>query len=469
MTKRLLKAMPALALFVALGACDEGLTSINENPNEPENVPPANLLGNAIMDAVGGTYGSHSEWFGLYLSNLWSQHLAQPSYSTEDHYTPRVNQLSGVWESADTGPLADLNVLRDMAAESGDQNLDAVANILMQWQFQILSDVYGSIAYTEALRADEGITAPAYDDQETVYNGIFDNLEAAVAEIDPSANVTWGAGDLFYSGNVEQWERFANTLRMRAAMRLSEVAPARAQEEFVAAYNAGGFQSNADNAVLRYGTSGPSRNPIHLHFESRPLADFAVSKAMVDTLLNHDDPRLAFFADTSAAGVYNGLPNGFEPEELGLQFRDFSAIGEWYREPDAPAFVMTYSEALLLQAEAVERGWIAGDAEALWRDGIAANMQQYGISQADIDAYLAGLTYTGLESIWTQQWITFFLNGNEAWSLVRRTGHPTLTPSTGTEIPSRLPISPNEDLYHAEHYAPFSEITIWDPVWWDVN
>src|SRR5690606_4857664 len=148
----------------------------------------------------------------------------------------------------------------------------------------------------EALRADEGINSPAYDSQETEYNGIFDNLEAAVAQLDPSASVSWAGGDFFYIADLEKWEKFANSLRMRAASRLSEVAPATAEAEFAAAYAAGGFESNADNAVLQYGATGPSRNPIHLHFTSRPLADFAVSKAMVDTLQNNDDPRLPFYA-----------------------------------------------------------------------------------------------------------------------------------------------------------------------------
>lgn len=469
MTKRFLKAVPALALLAVLGACDEGLTEINQNPNEPENVPPANLLGNAIMDAVGSAYGSHSVWFGMYLSNLWSQHLAQPTYSDEDHYIPRPAQQNGVWENSYVGPLADLDILRDIATANGDQNLDAVANILMHWEFQRLTDVYGSIPYTEALRADEGINSPAYDDQQTVYNGIFTNLTAAAEQIDPSASVAWGDGDFFYSGDMEKWVKFANSLRMRAAMRLSEVDPSRAQTEFVAAYNAGGFESNDDNAVLQYGTSGPSRNPIHVHFTGRPLSDFAVSQAIVDTLLNHDDPRLPFYADVAPnSGEFNGLPNGSEPAELGLQFPDFSPISEWYRAPDAPAFVMTYAEVLLLQAEAAERGWIAADAEALWRQGIEASMEQYGIPQAEIDAYLADITYEGLESIWTQQWIALFLNGNEAWSLVRRTGHPELTPatSTATEIPARLPISPNEALYNPDN---FQQHTIWEHVWWDVN
>lgn len=469
MKARFLRIIPAFALLAALGACDDGLTEVNTNPNEPEDIPPANLLANAIMDGVSGAYGSHGVWFGMYLSNLWSQHLAQPSYNTEDRYIPRAAQLNGVWENAYVGPLADLRAIRETAAEIGDENLDAVANIMMQWQFQILTDVYGSIPYTDALRGLESLN-PTYDTQETVYDSILSNLAAAAEQLDPAGDAVFAGGDLFYDGDIEQWQKFANSLRMRAAMRLSEVDAGQAASEFADAYAAGGFESNEDNAVLRYGTAGPSRNPIHVHFTGRPLSDFAVSEAIVDTLLNHDDPRLEIFADTAPnSGDYNGLRNGYEPAELGMQFQDFSPIGSWIRRPDAPAFVMTYAEVLFLQAEAAERGWIAADAESLWRQGIEASMQQYGIPQAEIDAYVAAETYDGLESIWTQQWIALFMNGNEAWSLVRRTGHPELTPAAqtdATEIPSRLPVSPNEKLYNADNYQ---EHTLWEPLWWDVN
>jgi len=465
MTKRLFKAVPALALLAALG-CDEGLTEINRNPNEPEDVPAANLLGNAIMDAIGGAYGSHGVWFGMYLSNLWSQHLAQPTYADEDDYIPRPAQENGVFENAYVGPLADLAVVRRMAEASGDDNLDAVANALMQWQFQILTDVYGNIPYSEALKGQEN-PSPAYDTQQQVYDGIFMNLAAAAAQIDPGASVDWGDGDFLYGGDVEKWRKFINSLRMRAAMRLSEVDPARAQAEFVAAYNAGGFTSNADNAVMPWGTSGPSRNPIHVHFTGRPLADFAVSKAIVDTLQNHDDPRLPFYADPALnSGEFVGLPNGTEPEELGLTPADFSAISAWYRRPDAPSFVMTYSEILFLQAEAAERGWIAANPQELFEAGIRANMQQFGIPDAEINSYIAARPYEGLPSIYTELWVALFLNGNEAWSLVRRTEQPALTPSVGDRIPNRLSMSPNEALYNPDNYVPTS---IFDPLWWDVN
>lgn len=466
MSKRIWRVVPALALLGALGACDSGLTDVNRNPNEPEDVPPANLLGNAIMDAVGGAYGSHGVWFGMYLSNLWSQHLAQPTYGDEDDYVPRPAQENGVFESAYIGPLADLAVVRRIAEARGDENLDAAANTLMQWQFQILTDVYGSIPYSQALQGTEN-PSPAYDTQQQVYDGILTNLAAAAAQFDVSASVTWGDGDFFYGGDVERWERFANSLRMRAAMRLSEVDAARAQSEFVAAYNAGGFASNADNAVMQWGTSGPSRNPIHVHFTGRPLADFAVSQAIVDTLQNHDDPRLPYYADPALnSGLFRGLPNGTEPEEISLTPADFSAISEWYRRPDAPSFVMTYAEVLFLQAEAAQRGWIAGDPQALWTAGIRANMQQFGISDADINTYIAARPFNGLPSIYTEAWVALFLNGNEAWSLVRRTELPDLTPAVGDQIPNRLSLSPNEALYNPDNYVP---TTLFQPLWWDVN
>ncbi len=471
MRTRILKAVPALALFAVLGACDEGLTDVNRNPNEPENIPPANLLGNAIMDAVGGAYGSHGEWFGMYLSDLWAQHLAQPEYNSEDRYEPRPAQVNGVWENAYVGPLADLNAIRDIAAARGDENLDAVASILMHWQYQILTDTYGDIPYSEALRADEGITAPAYDTQAEVYDAILTSLAAASAAIDPSGPAVFAEGDFFYGGDLEKWQKFANSLRMRAALRIVNVDPARAQAEFVAAYNAGGFESNDDNATLQWGTSGPSRNPIHVHFTTRPLSDFAVSAAMVDTLENHDDPRLPFYADPAqATGEYRGLPNGVLPGTLGGGYTDFSSISEWYRRPDAPSFVMTYAEVLFMEAEAAERGWIAGDPEALMRAGIEANMEQFGIPQAEIDAYQATVTYNGLPTIWTQQWIALYLNGPEAWSLVRRTGYPQLEPAAeAAMIPRRLPVSPNEAIYNEANYSPVSGFDLWDPLWWDVQ
>jgi hypothetical protein len=141
---------------------------------------------------------------------------------------------------------------------------------------------------------------------------------------------------------------------------------------------------------------------------------------------------------------------------------------------------MTYGEVLLLQAEAAARGWISGDAQALYEAGVRANMERYDYATAptaaEIDTYIAGLAYNGIEDIQTQQWIGLFMNGAEAWSHVRRTGIPVLTPGpdlTLSRIPTRftyptLEQSLNLDSYQAavSRQGP-DELTT--TVWWQVN
>ncbi|HEU0013889.1 MAG TPA: SusD/RagB family nutrient-binding outer membrane lipoprotein, partial [Longimicrobium sp.] len=185
MKKNRILAAPVLALALAAGACDEGLTDINRNPNAPEQVPGEYLLANAIVDAVGSNpHATHGVWYGMYMTDIWSQHLAQSQYNDEDRYTPRESQITGIWDEAYTGPLADLKLVKEVAEEEGDDNLFAVGEILSQWIFQHLTDAYGDIPYSEALKGDEGVRLPKYDAQADVYAGMLAALTAASGMID---------------------------------------------------------------------------------------------------------------------------------------------------------------------------------------------------------------------------------------------------------------------------------------------
>lgn len=473
MRLRKILATPALALLVATGACDEGLTGINRNPNSPEEVPAANLLVNAITDAVGASYGTHGVWAGLYLTNIWSQQIAEVKYNDEDRYIPRPTQVDGIWDQMYTGPLADLKLIKEIAEEEGDDNLFAVAEIMSQYLFHYLTDIYGDIPYSEALAGAEN-THPKYDSQQDVYNGILANLAAAVERIDPGkSTASFRAGDELYHGDMEKWRKFANSLRMRVAMRLAQVNPEKARTEFVAAYNAGGFASNADNASLVWGVELLSQNPRYDYWYNQDRYDFVMSHAMISRLQAYDDPRLPIYADTAKGGVYRGLPNGKLPGDFNLNVPDYSPVGAFFLKPDAPSDLMTYAEVLFLQAEAAERGWIPGSAADLYQQAITASMKQYGISDGAITAYLAqpSVAYAGLNSIWEQKWIALFMNGPEAWAEVRRTGVPDLVPAAGDEIPSRLPYPTGEQLYNPENWASAGgkDVTLWTKMWWMAN
>jgi hypothetical protein len=471
-SKKLLLAASGLALMLGASGCDEGLTEINRDPNDPVTVPAQYILADAIMDGVGAAYGSHSEWYGLYLTNLWSQQIAQPIYNDEDLYVPRDAQLNSIWTTFYTQPLADLKVIKEIAAETNSPNLGAVAEVWTQWNFMHLTDTYGDIPYTQALKGDSG-TTPAYDAQADVYAAMLQKLTEASQTLDPAGFVSFEEGDLIYGGDIAKWQKFANSLRMRLALRMVNVAPDQAKSEFIAAYEAGGFESNADNATLNGPGTTSSRNQVYEHFTARPLNDFMVSAAMVDRLKAYNDPRLPLYADPTVAFEageetveFRGLPNGKTPGELDMDMKNFSHIGEFFRQATTPSVLLSYAEVLFMEAEAAERGWIPADPAALYRQGITAAMELLDIPDDEIEDYLAqpAVAYDGLPSIWEQLWLSLYLNGGEAWALVRRTGYPELTPSTGDQIPMRLPYPTEEKLYNPDNYKVTS---LYDPLWWD--
>lgn len=457
----------AAALVVAVAGCDRGLTDININPNEPETVPGQNLLAWAQIQGVGDDWGTNAVWSGMYLLNLWAQHLAAPDYIEEDTYTPRLTQVTNIWDVMYFRPLEDLRALKEIATEEGDTDLHAVAEIFSQYIFHYLTDTYGDIPYSEALRAPE-ITAPRYDPQSEIYPAMLAALASAAGQLDrTTTQAGFAPGDLIYGGNMELWYRFANSLRMRMAMRMSNVAADAARDAFVSAYNAGRLQSNADNPQLVWGPNSPDQNPRYDLFFNRGRRDQVLSHSLVTRLQDLNDPRLPVFAQPAAAdGEFRGLINGLRPADMGLTGIQLSFPGTSFLQPTAPSVLMNYAEILFLEAEAAARGWIPADPAELYRQAIRASMEEHGIGSAAIDAYIAqpAIAYDGLPSIWRQKWIALYLVGVEAFAELRRTGYPQLTPSRGDQFPRRLPYPTQEQLYNPQHYRP--DVTLFTPLWW---
>lgn len=463
----LLLAAP-LAAF--LGACDHGLTDLNVNPNEPINVGAEYLFTNAVEASVSRALGASLNLDGV---GLWVQHYAETRYSEDDRYVLPDGRVQTHWAGFWAGPMQDFNEVVAKGQETGRPNVEAMGVIMRSWNFQILTDLWGDIGYTEALqgRTPGSGNTVAYDPQEEVYRGLIAELRGAVAQLDPSG-VRMGNADLLYQGDPAKWAKFANSLRLRMAMRMSGANATVARDEAVAAIAAGVFTSNADNAVLRYLDNGTNVHPFNAYHRTAPT--HTVSATLVDSLKRLDDPRLAVYATPNAGGEYRGAPNGVTDE---IPLTNFSEFGTFFRRADAPAFVMTYSEVLFLRAEAAARGWVAGDAAELYRQAIRANMEQFGISSTAIDAYLAQpeVAYDGLRSIGVQKWIALFGNGPEAYAEWRRTGHPGLVAGPDAENGGRIPVrwtypTSEEALNNAAYTAARARqggATLNSPVWWD--
>lgn len=467
----LTRSVTAVALLGALTACDNDLTEINQNPNNPEVVPVEAVLSSAIWDLVAnnGGRGTHGEWTSLYHLNTWAQHTAQSAYNDQDHYVPREGINENMWSEMYAGPLTDLQNAQDIAVAAGDQNLVAVTDILMVYGFLFLTDTFGDIPYFQALNLEE-YPQPEFTPQEQIYPDMLDRLEAAVAQINTSANPSWGAtGDLLYHGNMDRWQEFANGLRMRIAMRTSETGYAStAASKFATAWNGNRFDSNADNASLEWTGTLPSQNPLYEQIVlGGRTGDFRVSGTLEDYMSTNSDPRVAVYMEPAASdGVYRGLPNGYLPADLGLTVADFSTIGTAFIAADAPSVLQSYAEQLFLGAEAAALGWIAGDPVALCAQAVTASFAQYGLSAGAAATYLAGNPCTTREDILTEKWVALFLLGPESYADIRRTGYPDLPlpfDAAISQLPARMPYPPNEALYN-ENFAAYASVPYTEPL-----
>jgi hypothetical protein len=454
------KILGVFAALMAVTACGD-LTSINQNPNGPVDVPPPSILGNVIQNLVGGVNGVNP--LNIRGGGLWVQYYSEIQYRDEDRYIVRSG-TSGGWGFY-TSVVEDAQRMIVKGEAANFKNWSSVGRILKSYAYSVMTDAMGDLPYSEALKGDT-LLHPVYDTQQQIYNGLFADLTQANAEIDLTpAAVGFEASDLLYSGRMVQWRRFANSLRLRLAIHLTNVDPAKAQSEAAAAVSAGVFAADTDRATLRYLGASPNRNPIYN--DARGRDDYGMSKTFVDSLTSWADPRLPVFAQINPAGTgYQGLQNGLL-DGTGPAIVNISRIGAFWREtPNAPMDLLTYSEVLFLEAEAAERGWIAGNAAQLYLDAIAASMRQYGIGPAAIATYqgqakvaydAAGATLAGhVRQIAYQKWVSLFMQGMEGWTEVRRTGVPTLAPgpnAQGTTIPERLPYDDNEAVLNATSLA----------------
>jgi hypothetical protein len=288
---------------------------------------------------------------------------------------------------------------------------------------------------------------------------------------------------------MDNWKRFANSMRLLIALRLSKADAAKGKQEFADALNAGVFTDNSHSAVFVHLADVPNQNYWYavVNVLNRPW--YWASKTLVDYMKPLNDPRLKIFADVNGSGVYNGLPYGLDGNAVGtIPSSSVSFIGLHVRTQNAPTYVTTYAQVLLAIAEANKLNWLpGGDAEAKskYDAAIAASVRQWNrisfqaynpLTDKQVErlpysaddkgdttglaAYLAQpeVAYNGtdaLKKIATQRWLHLYMNGYEAWAEWRRTGYPALTPAPnngGIPIPRRQAYPVKEQNINGDSY-----------------
>jgi hypothetical protein len=422
MKKQIIYSVLAVLTFCCVG-CNKFDNSINTDTNNPSAATYMQLINNAALYLPGLSSSPQGEYN--------AQFLSETQYPNLSLYTQENFDFTGFY----TGPLMNLEevLLHEQDLNSSEwpfNNQMAIAKILKAYFFWHITDRWGDVPYTEALKGSEDFT-PAYETQQNIYNNIFTLLDEA-------SNMISGAdisNDIIYNGDMDKWKKLANTIHLLAALRLSNADADKGKTEFTKALNAGIMTSNDDNLVFRHRNEESSWNFWFDEIENKGRYWWALSKLLVDHMKPVSDPRLEVYGDPNTAGEYEGLEYGtLEPSA-----EDPSLLGSAIWEVNAPVQLVTYAQALFAQAEAAKAGWTGGgDASAkdFYELAIEQSVLQWknnttGLSGMMANSEIAYDPAAALEQIATQRWIHLFMHGYEAWAEWRRTGYPALAPPAG--------------------------------------
>jgi len=494
-------------LALMLSSCEKNFETINDDPNNPRSVPNSYLLVGAargIMD------NSTDVWWGGNMGNQLAQYWSSNQYSSESRYQFRTAITNSYWGLFYSGGLNDpgsgllvggLNELNTIikncetdpagnAASGFAGNQIAAATILRVWLIQNMTDAWGSIPYTQALQPNL-YRAPKYDTQDVIYSGIMSELNNALSLINSAE--TGPVNDLIYGGDMDLWRKFGNSLKMRLAIRLADISPSTAQAAFEAAATAGGFTSNADNALWPYGT-GTDANPIYGNRYIDNRNDYAASNTYLDILVAQNDPRLpALFNQAEATSTYVGEVYGLsEGNAAATPNSQISQRSDLALSAELPGIYMDYAQVEFMLAEAAERGWaVAGTAQSHYDAGVGASIEYWTTlngtpaTPTDISTYLAqdSVTYTQPGTwqykIGKQKWIALVNQGTQGWTEWRRLDFGILQmPADGVldtydGIPLRIKYPVDEQTLNSGNYN--AAIAGQGPdlqgtkVWWDVH
>lgn len=470
----------ALTLLVFLPGCGD-FGDINVNPNNPSSPSTAGLLTGALRN-VGTINAQVGPGGANVVPALYVQQLGDVIYIEDSRYKT-INFNYNGWYA---GPLINLQHIIELNTDEktkinasvfgSNVNQIAIARILKAYFFQWITDRWGDIPYSEALKGDADFT-PAFDKQEAIYTDLFKEWKEAAAQFDDGKTVQ---GDILFNGNTAKWKKFANSLRLIAALRLSKVKPEMGKKEFQTALDDGVITSAADNVQYKFLSESTNENPLYTNYVVSNRKDYALSDVFVNYLKKTSDPRLPFFAAKNVSGEYVGVPYGIG----GMKAQELSLVGPILSQQNSAVNVMTYAQVLFAQAEAAALGWTNGSAKSLYESAIEASLQQWmgdSYTENALKNYLAQpeVAYSAsaaIERIGTQRWIALFFQGTEAWSEWRRTGFPALKPAPstlngGTEIPRRLAYPVTENNLNKANYQAVLKSQGPDDhytrIWWD--
>jgi hypothetical protein len=503
-------SLGALLVGILTVSCDTtALHDLNINPNAVNTINLNYFFTSAELGIASGGSRGDNRYIDWRTNIGMGAHAVQQFATTSsgllvtgDKYIdsdPEINAAPFTYWLEDTG-RSTAEILKQTAtggfAAGKNINLRQATRMLRAYNFARLTDMYGSVPYTEANLGISGNFFPKYDKQKDIYADVLKELDESTATIDASnPDEGFAAADFVYNGDISKWKKWGYSVMLRCAMRLSNVDPATAATYVNKAIAGGVMASNDDNFIVDM-AQGPSQwvnqngisRAMHPDDGGQAIVSF-LSKTLIDFLKGtnpastaDDDPRLMIFS----GGLINWISSGYTPYPGGMDplnqkgmpngkdqsmldaanggvavdvQKTYSKMNPLLLDYNDPFMIMNFAEVEFLLAEAKERsiGTVPGTADTYYNAGVKAAMQMYTpwdpsfvVTDAQVAAYLVIYPYGGaavsdrLQMIGQQKWASLFMDWYEAWTDWRRSGYPHLTPvvypgnDTNGTIPTRL-------------------------------
>ncbi|WP_294538427.1 SusD/RagB family nutrient-binding outer membrane lipoprotein [uncultured Bacteroides sp.] len=483
--KQILNTFIIGSLLVATASsCTAKFEDINSNPYQPGDLSADDYALGSAMNNLAGCVVSPDVNTAQFTDCLlggplggYFAHSQSNWKATISNFNPTDDWTRVFLKSDRVLPVlySNLNVVEVVSQNSNNPLPLAIANVIKVAAMHRVADAYGPIPYSK-IGADGSIKTP-YDSEQEVYNKFFEELNAAIQVMKNQENDRLTASaDYIYGGDVKKWIRFANSLKLRLAIRIANVDKTTAQkmaEEAVDPANGGVIEQNADNAAWSYFSSSVN-NPIYVAKEYNHVlshstdglacltgGDTHASADIICYMNGYNDPRREkYFVKSEWVGQeYVGLRRGIIIPDLNTIGHKYSGIN---LKPTDPLYWMNAAEVAFLRAEAkaIYGFNMHGEAKKFYEDGIRLSFEQWGVD--GVDAYInseemESMSYTDpaslnsypdeltsltvkwdesatpeekQERIIIQKWIANWMLGNEAWADYRRTGYPHLMPAT---------------------------------------
>lgn len=498
-----------IAFFIGLSSCQDNIEDLFLNPDAATEAKIEYLFTKGLQNAPFRV--EYWDGYTMIYDNLvaWSQFLGS-SDNDAKMMQGSQNWIQDHWNNYYTSRMMmfkEIERLYDLMPEDTRANYDVylvIGKIVMAYNTANTADLWGDMPYSESwtARSAEQNLFVKFDTQESVYDAILADLKTASDALkgitlnDSPEHQALITQDILNHGDLMKWQMFANSLRLRLGMRLSEVSAQKASD-VVGDVLGGSYplvESNDQNIIREAALpDGSSDGAFNRATRERRDKTFA-GEIMMDIMNASSDPRIpVYFMPSDVGGAFVGLPSSPDDQSsLTISIDDFAYLHRDYFEQNElfPGVVISASEVSFLKAEAYNRGWATGDDEAAYNTALAQSIEMYysiarlkestitDPDQGTINTFIntSSAQYDGtLEQIATQRWInSFVVQPYESFAEQRRTDFPALPDdiSGGSTLTRavRVIYPPTEILNNAENYAAVQDNdTFTHRVWWDVK